>query len=78
MDERFTELEIKVAFLDEQVQTLSASLSREVRENVALGQRVALLEKALQALAQRVPKASGGTADDEGANADTDPVPHSG
>lgn len=78
MDERLNELEIRVAFLDEQVQLLSASLAREVRENVALADRVGMLEKALQALAARTPKQQGGAADDVGANAETDPVPHSG
>lgn len=77
-DRRITELEIKVAFLGEEVTALSASLSREVREKLALTERVALLEKALQALATRTPKAQGGAADDVGANADTDPVPHAG
>ncbi len=78
MDARLNELEIKVAFLDEQVSTLSSSLAREVRESVALADRVAMLEKALLTLAARTPKAHGGAADDVGANAETDPVPHSG
>jgi hypothetical protein len=78
MDERVVEIEVKLAFLEEQVQALSASLAREVRENVALADRVAVLERALSTLAQRVPRAAGGGADDVGADAATDPVPHSG
>lgn len=78
LENRVIELEVKLAFLAEETQSLSTSLSREVRENVALADRVAMLEKALQALATRTPKSVGGSGDDVGADAATDPVPHSG
>ena len=79
MDEqRLIELEVKQTFLQEQVAELSTTLAREVREHLALQERVRLLEKALQVLAQRAAPRPGGGSDDVGADAATDPVPHSG
>ncbi len=75
--QRAIDVEVKLSFLEQQVGELATTLAREVREHLALQERVALLEKALQVLAQRSPRA-GGTGDDVGADAATDPVPHSG
>jgi uncharacterized coiled-coil protein SlyX len=77
-EQRAIELEVKVAFLEETVLELSRTLAREVQEKLAATDRIALLEKALKVLAQRDPGRSGGTSDDVGADAATDPVPHSG
>ena len=75
--QRDIDVEVKLAFLEQQVAELSTTLAREVREHLALQDRVGLLEKALQVLAQREGQ-TGGTSDDVGADAATDPVPHSG
>ncbi|MDP2342866.1 MAG: SlyX family protein [Deltaproteobacteria bacterium] len=78
VDQRANELEMKVTFLEDKVAELSTTLAREVREHLALQERVGLLEKALQVLAQRNAPRSGGGGDDVGADSSSDPVPHSG
>jgi uncharacterized coiled-coil protein SlyX len=72
-DERLTEVEIKLAFLEQQVAELSAALQQDARHQTALLERVTTLERALQVLATRVPRPK-----DDVANADEDPVPSSG
>jgi uncharacterized coiled-coil protein SlyX len=74
-DSRLIDLEIKLSFLEEQVQTLSQALVNETRTNVALGERVTLLERALQILAARMPQKPKG---EDVADVNHDHVPHSG
>jgi uncharacterized coiled-coil protein SlyX len=72
-DQRCTELEIKVAFLDQLVNELASALRQESQANASLAERVTLLERALGVLAARVPRPK-----DDVANAAEDPVPSSG
>ena len=75
--QRSIDLEVKISFLEQQVSDLAQTLAKEVREHLSLHERVGVLEKALRVLAQRS-ASSGGTGEDVGADAATDPVPHSG
>lgn len=68
-------LQEKVAYLELQVADLSASLDREMQENVGYGERLDLLERALQVLAARSRTPS---SEVQGAFTVDDPVPHSG
>jgi uncharacterized coiled-coil protein SlyX len=72
-EDRITELEIKIAFLEKLVGDLSGALQHETRAHAGVVDRLETLERALQVLAARVPKPR-----DDVANADEDPVPSSG
>ena len=72
-EERITELEIKIAFLERLVGDLATALQHETRAHAGVVDRVETLERALQVLAARVPKPR-----DDVANAAEDPVPSSG
>ena len=72
-EERITELEIKIAFLERLVGDLATALQHETRAHADVVDRVVTLERALQVLAARVPKPR-----DDVANAEEDPVPSSG
>ncbi len=68
-------LEEKIAYLELRVADLESSLAAETRTTLALSERVALLEKALQVLATRQ---SAPKEEVLGAFVEDDPVPHSG
>ncbi len=72
-EERITELEVKVAFLERLVGDLATALQHEARAHAGVLDRVEMLERALQLLAARVPRPR-----DDVANAEEDPVPSSG
>jgi uncharacterized coiled-coil protein SlyX len=72
-DQRLQEAEIKIAFLEQLTADLSAALAQAARIEADLQHRLDAVERAVKALATRVPAPK-----DDVANAAEDPVPSSG
>lgn len=74
-DPRLDNLEIKLAFAQEELVTLGGVVADKDRRLMQLEERVERLETALRVLAQRVSAPAG---EDIGAHPEEDPVPRSG
>ena len=60
MDERLDDLEARVAFQDDLIERLNEVVARQDRELLALGRRVAALERRLEDLDEAAPTAAPG------------------
>lgn len=74
--ERFSELEVKIAWHDEALEDLNQALVEKEKRITALEEQVARLERALQILADR--QRQGPAAEVAGTMDVDDPVPRSG